>query len=69
VIHGGVVGTEHAAALEVAAGTPALTVVRRYHGKGARLIEVSVSEHPADRFTYSLELQRGWRSGERWTTR
>jgi DNA-binding GntR family transcriptional regulator len=69
VIHGGVVGTEHAAALEVAAGTPALTVVRRYHGKGGRLIEVSVSEHPADRFTYSLELQRGWRSGERWTTR
>jgi DNA-binding GntR family transcriptional regulator len=69
VIHGGVVGEAHAAALEVAAGTPALTVVRRYKGKGGRLIEVSVSEHPADRFTYSLELQRGWSAGERWTTR
>jgi GntR family transcriptional regulator len=69
VIHGGVIGPAHAAALEVAAGTPALTVVRRYRGKGGRVIEVSVSEHPADRFTYSLELQRGWSSGERWTTR
>ncbi|MFO1427807.1 MAG: GntR family transcriptional regulator [Steroidobacteraceae bacterium] len=69
LIRGGVVADAHAAALEVAPGSPTLTVVRRYAGRGGRIIEVSVSEHPADRFTYSLQLQRGWSAGERWTPR
>lgn len=50
-------------ALEVAPGTPSLTVVRRYVGADRRLFEMSVSEHPADRYTYSLQLKRGWQSG------
>jgi DNA-binding GntR family transcriptional regulator len=50
-------------ALGVEPGTPSLTVVRRYSGPGRDLYLVSVSEHPGDRFTYSLSLERGWQAG------
>lgn len=50
-------------ALEVAAGTPSLTVVRRYRGTRRQLFMASVSEHPGDRFTYAMGLERGWQSG------
>jgi len=50
-------------ALGVEPGTPSLTVVRRYVGRNRRPFMVSVSEHPGDRFTYSLGLERGWQSG------
>mgnify|MGYP002778515996 CR=1 FL=1 len=62
-IKGGTVPPHMLEALEVAAGTPSLTLVRRYAGPDQRLFEVSVSEHPADRYTYSLQLKRGWQSG------
>ena len=54
--------------LGVAAGTPSLTVVRRYYGAGRRLLEASVAEHPGERYTYSLQLRRGWQSGSGWST-
>lgn len=50
-------------ALEVERGSPSLIVTRRYVGPDRRLFELSVSEHPADRYTYSLQLKRGWQSG------
>jgi DNA-binding GntR family transcriptional regulator len=53
-----------ATALDVSPGSPSLTVVRRYIGRSRRLFEVSVSEHPAERYTYSLELRRGWQPGD-----
>jgi DNA-binding GntR family transcriptional regulator len=49
--------------LEVSAGTPSLTVVRRYRSADRRLFQMSVSEHPADRYTYSVQLRRGWQTG------
>jgi GntR family transcriptional regulator len=49
-----------AKALQVAAGTPALVVVRRYTSNKRRVFEVSVSIHPQDRFTYSAEIRREW---------
>ena len=54
--------------LQVAAGTPSLTVIRRYTGEDKRLYLAAVSEHPADRYRYSLQLTRGWQSrgGEGW---
>jgi len=55
-----------AGALGVEPGTPSLTVVRRYHGAGKRLLEASVAEHPGERYTYSLQLRRGWQSGGGW---
>jgi DNA-binding GntR family transcriptional regulator len=47
-----------AEALEVAPGSPALIIVRRYRDANGRLFEVSVSEHPAGRFSYSVDLKR-----------
>ena len=62
-IRAGTVPEHMLATLGVPAGTPSLTVVRRYRSAERRLFEVSVSEHPADRYTYSLQLRRGWQSG------
>lgn len=44
--------------LRVAAGTPALTVVRRYTGLKSGMFEVTVTIHPENRYTYSMELRR-----------
>ena len=52
-----------ATALSVAPGSACLQVVRRFSGRSGRVFQVSVSEHPADRYTYSLELRRGWQPG------
>lgn len=53
---------EHRAApLGVEPGTPAMTIIRRYMGRGKRIFEVSVSVHPQDRFIYSIALKREWR--------
>ena len=38
--------------------SPALLVTRRYFGAGHRLIELSRTLHPADRFRYSMTLRR-----------
>ena len=62
-IRAGLVPAEIAKPLDVLPGTPSLTVIRRYLGPDRRLFEISVSEHPADRYTYSLQLRRGWQSG------
>jgi len=53
--------------LEVEPGSASLILVRRYLGRGQRQFEISVSEHPAERFNYSLKLKRGWQSGGGWT--
>jgi DNA-binding GntR family transcriptional regulator len=60
------VSRETAPILEVEEGSPTLELVRRYLSRG-KPFEVSVSEHPADRFNYSLEFQRGWKSGGGWS--
>ncbi len=56
----GEISPEHAVELEVEAGTPALIIVRRYAEPSGRHYEISVIEHPAGRFTYSMELQQAW---------
>ena len=71
-IRAGLVPEALAEVLEVLAGSPSLQVVRRYFGEDRKVFEVSVSEHPADRYTYSIQLRRGWQSGAEgagsWTT-
>lgn len=47
-----------AAELEVAVGTPALLVERRYFDKSGRVFEVSVTRHPESRYTYALRFER-----------
>jgi GntR family transcriptional regulator len=39
-------------------GSPTLIIVRKYKDKTGRVFEVSVSEHPAGRFTFSIDLLR-----------
>ncbi|WP_270933780.1 GntR family transcriptional regulator [Falsiroseomonas oryzae] len=40
-------------------GAPALRIARRYLDAGERLVELSVTIHPADRFTYAMTLRKG----------
>lgn len=44
--------------LKLEAGTPALKIVRRYFDDQGEMFEVSVSVHPADRFSVSMRLRR-----------
>ena len=62
-VHAELVPAGMAEALQVAAGSPSLRIVRRYVGQGRRVFQVSVSHHPAERYSFALELQRGWRAG------
>jgi DNA-binding GntR family transcriptional regulator len=45
--------------LRAKAGEPSLRVIRRYGGVDKRTFQISVSEHPADRYNYRLQLQYG----------
>jgi DNA-binding GntR family transcriptional regulator len=45
--------------LRAKAGEPSLRVIRRYGGADKRTFQISVSEHPADRYNYRLQLQYG----------
>ena len=65
-LRGGRIAAEIAGALAVEPGAASLTVIRRYVGNDSRMFEASISEHPADRYTYSLELRRGWQAGDAW---
>jgi DNA-binding GntR family transcriptional regulator len=49
--------------LKVKPGSPALTVIRRYTGKKSGLFEITVSIHPENRYTYTMEMHRDLRSG------
>ena len=54
----GALSQEKAAALDVEPGSAAFIIVRRYRDSDGRAFEVSVSEHPAGRFSYSIDLTR-----------
>lgn len=45
-------------ALGVEPNSPSLIIVRRYKDQNDDIFEVSVSEHPAGRFTFSIDLTR-----------
>jgi DNA-binding GntR family transcriptional regulator len=44
--------------LDAPAGSPALRILRRYHDSAGWIFEVSLSVHPADRFSYKMRLRR-----------
>lgn len=48
----------HAKALGEKPGAAALRVVRRYLDQAGETVEISVTIHPADRFTFSMRLRR-----------
>ena len=51
-----------AAFLDVKAGTPAITIIRRYIDKSGRNFETTITLHPQGRFTYSMEFRRALRA-------
>lgn len=57
-VHAVLVPEKLATELEVEAGTPALRIVRHYVDPAGEVVEISVTIHPADRFTFSLRLTR-----------
>lgn len=57
-IKAGLLTDHEAEALDADAGTPALRTQRRYYDKGGRIIAMSDTVHPADRFTYEMTMQR-----------
>ena len=50
-----------AKSLKVKAGSPTLTMVRRYYGQREELFEVTVTTHPEGRYTYTMDMQRSLR--------
>ncbi len=61
-LYAGSIAEAKAWAMGVEAGSPTLIIVRRYKDKTGRVFEVSVSEHPAGRFTFSIDLLRNTKS-------
>jgi len=53
-----VLDAEMARLLQAKTGAPALRFTRRYYVTGRRLVELSVSVHPADRFSYKMIIRR-----------
>jgi len=53
--------------LKVKPETPALVVTRRYSNPPSSYFEISIIEHPAGRFTYTMELEQKWGTGGRFT--
>jgi DNA-binding GntR family transcriptional regulator len=52
-----------AALLGVEVGSPSMRVVRRYHDERGALIEISVSDHPGERYGFAQRLRRDWDAG------
>ena len=49
-----------AALLQVAPESPGLWISRRYRNRSDQLVELAISIHPADRFSYTTVLRREW---------
>ncbi len=63
----GILLGQKAETLGVEEGTPSLSVSRFYQGRGGRVFEVSISEHPATNFSYTFEFARGWQTADHWS--
>ena len=57
-IFAGILDKRKSKALNVEDGSAAMIIIRRYVDEDGKLFEVSVSEHPAGLFTYSINLNR-----------
>jgi DNA-binding GntR family transcriptional regulator len=57
-IEAALLGADQARRLRAKAGAPALRVRRYYYDANERLLEVSDSLHPAERFAYQMRLRR-----------
>jgi DNA-binding GntR family transcriptional regulator len=51
-------GSREAAALGISRRSPILRIVRHYRDESGRSVEISISAHPGDRFTYSMHIDQ-----------
>jgi DNA-binding GntR family transcriptional regulator len=51
-------GSREAVALGVPRRSPILRIVRHYRDQAGRSVEISISAHPGDRFTYSMHIDQ-----------
>ena len=51
-------GGREADGLGIARRAPVLRIVRSYHDDSGRIVEISVSSHAGDRFTYSMHIDQ-----------
>lgn len=51
-------GNHEAASLGIARRAPVLRIVRVYRDETGRIVEISVSSHPGERFTYSMHIDQ-----------
>jgi DNA-binding GntR family transcriptional regulator len=51
-------GSREALALGIARRSPILRIIRHYRDESGRTVELSVSAHPGDRFTYSMHIDQ-----------
>lgn len=52
-------GNREARGLGIARRAPVLRITRSYRDTGGRIVEISVSSHPGERFTYSMHIDQG----------
>jgi DNA-binding GntR family transcriptional regulator len=57
-IEGAALSGEEAQHLQAEEGAAALRITRRYFVTGRRLVELSTSLHPGDRFSYAMTIKR-----------
>ena len=57
-LRGAVLDADDAANLGAEPGAPALRILRRYFSDRGQLLEVADNIHPADRFSYRMELRK-----------
>ena len=57
-LRGAVLDADDAANLGAKPGAPALRILRRYYSDRGQLLEVADNIHPAERFSYRMELRK-----------
>ena len=59
-IFAGQITAELAGPMMIDEGTPALNIIRRYSGTDGNIFLVTYTVHPANRFVFTMDLERKW---------
>jgi GntR family transcriptional regulator len=59
-IFAGQITPELSEPMQIEEGTPALNIIRRYSGKDGAIFLVTYTVHPANRFVFTMDLERRW---------
>lgn len=59
-IFAGQITSELSGPMQIEEGTPALNIIRRYSGGDGAIFLVTYTVHPANRFVFTMDLERKW---------